>query len=132
VQTINVGDSCNECGNCATFCPTADAPYKQKPRFWLDREGFETAKGDAFHMVREGDELRLEATLDGARHSLVRNGATAEYRGPKAVVTLKPESWEIVETAAAGELTEGEAVDLTACATLIALLAAEPAVVFAK
>ena len=40
-QIINLGDFCNECGNCATFCPTNGAPYKIKPKFYLTRESFQ-------------------------------------------------------------------------------------------
>ncbi len=39
-QIINIGDFCNECGNCATFCPTSGAPYKVKPKFYLSKESF--------------------------------------------------------------------------------------------
>ena len=39
-QIINIGDFCNECGNCDTFCPTSDAPYKTKPKFYLTEESF--------------------------------------------------------------------------------------------
>ena len=34
-QVANIVDFCNECGNCATFCPTKDAPYRDKPRICL-------------------------------------------------------------------------------------------------
>jgi putative selenate reductase len=34
-QIINIGDFCNECGNCSTFCPTSGAPYRVKPKFSL-------------------------------------------------------------------------------------------------
>jgi len=40
-QIINIGDFCNECGNCTTFCPTSGDPYKTKPRFYLSEEAFE-------------------------------------------------------------------------------------------
>ena len=40
-QIINIGDFCNECGNCATFCPTSGAPYKTKPKFFLTKESFD-------------------------------------------------------------------------------------------
>ena len=39
-QIINIGDFCNECGNCDTFCPTSGAPYKTKPKFYLTEESF--------------------------------------------------------------------------------------------
>ncbi|MBC8174299.1 MAG: putative selenate reductase subunit YgfK [Candidatus Marinimicrobia bacterium] len=40
-QILNIGDFCNECGNCTTFCPTAGAPYMEKPRFFLTQETFD-------------------------------------------------------------------------------------------
>ncbi len=42
-QILNLGDYCNECGNCATFCPTSGAPYKDKPKFHIRAESFATA-----------------------------------------------------------------------------------------
>jgi putative selenate reductase len=39
-QVINIGDFCNECGNCTTFCPTSGAPYKDKPKFYLTEASF--------------------------------------------------------------------------------------------
>ncbi len=39
-QIFNIGDFCNECGNCNTFCPTSDAPYLTKPKFYLTKESF--------------------------------------------------------------------------------------------
>jgi putative selenate reductase len=38
---LNIGDFCNECGNCTTFCPTSGDPYKIKPRFHLTKESFD-------------------------------------------------------------------------------------------
>ncbi len=32
-QILNIADYCNECGNCATFCPTSGAPYLDKAKF---------------------------------------------------------------------------------------------------
>jgi len=42
-QVLNIGDYCNECGNCATFCPTSGAPYKDKPKFHLTVESYNSA-----------------------------------------------------------------------------------------
>ena len=39
-QVLNIGDFCNECGNCTTFCPTAGDPYKDKPRIHLSEQSF--------------------------------------------------------------------------------------------
>lgn len=42
-QVLNIGDFCNECGNCDTFCPTSGAPYKHKPKFYLTVQSFNEA-----------------------------------------------------------------------------------------
>ncbi len=39
-QVLNIGDFCNECGNCTTFCPTSGAPYLDKPKFYLTDDSF--------------------------------------------------------------------------------------------
>lgn len=41
IQVLNIADFCNECGNCTTFCPTAGAPFRDKPRFCLTKKSFE-------------------------------------------------------------------------------------------
>jgi len=43
-QVLNIGDFCNECGNCTTFCPTAGKPFADKPKFWLSIESFKKAE----------------------------------------------------------------------------------------
>jgi len=43
-QILNIGDFCNECGNCDTFCPTSGAPYKTKPHFYLTEGSFNSEK----------------------------------------------------------------------------------------
>ena len=42
-QVLNIGDFCNECGNCTTFCPTSGAPYRDKAKFHLSPESFAAA-----------------------------------------------------------------------------------------
>lgn len=44
VQILNIADFCNECGNCRTFCPTADAPYQVKPRIHLNKSSFDESE----------------------------------------------------------------------------------------
>ena len=39
-QVLNIGDFCNECGNCTTFCPTDGDPYQDKPRIHLSEQSF--------------------------------------------------------------------------------------------
>jgi len=56
-QIINISDFCNECGNCNTFCPTKDAPYKIKPRFSLTEKSFN--EEDNVYFI-SGNEIRFK------------------------------------------------------------------------
>ncbi len=68
LQVAVLTDFCNECGNCATFCPTAGAPYRDKPRLYLDRADFEAQQDNAFMILGAtaietragGETLRVE------------------------------------------------------------------------
>lgn len=51
-QILNIGNFCNECGNCNTFCPTNSAPYKEKPKFWLTKSTFELAE-EGFYLEND-------------------------------------------------------------------------------
>ncbi|HET6411042.1 MAG TPA: putative selenate reductase subunit YgfK [Anaeromyxobacter sp.] len=126
VQVLTIGDFCNECGNCDTFCPTAGAPYREKPTFWLTDEGFSNAKGDAFRLERDGDLVALSARVAGQSHRLLVRGGRAEYRSDRVRASLSALPWAVVECEPLGPLREGDRLDLGTCATLIALLAAEP------
>jgi putative selenate reductase len=127
VQTLNIADFCNDCGNCDTFCPAAGAPYKDKPRFWIDEEGYREAKGDAFRLTRKPAGLALEARLGGKAHSLEVQGDVAEYRSEQLTARLRTGTWILLDWKAQSVLPEGTQVDLTACATLVALLSVEKA-----
>ncbi|MDF1561192.1 MAG: putative selenate reductase subunit YgfK [Bacteroidales bacterium] len=47
-QILNIANFCNECGNCTTFCPTAGAPFRDKPRFYLTTASFNAAEEGYF------------------------------------------------------------------------------------
>jgi hypothetical protein len=68
----------------------------------------------------------VEARVAGRTHRLVRGDGAAEYQAGPFRVSLDPASWTVV-AADAGGAAEGEALDLSTCALLIALLHAEPA-----
>ncbi len=57
-QVLNIGDFCNECGNCSMFCPTSSAPYKEKPKFWLTLESFNKAE-EGYYLSRLKDKKNL-------------------------------------------------------------------------
>jgi putative selenate reductase len=59
-QVINIADFCNECGNCRTFCPTAGAPYKDKPKICLTEESFRAEPNGFFIGVCYDNEFSAE------------------------------------------------------------------------
>ena len=83
-QILNLGDCCNECGNCATFCPTSGAPYQDKPKFHLTSESFKTADYGYYFSA----ENRLEYKKD-QKHAVLEiddNGFIFENETFKAVL----------------------------------------------
>jgi putative selenate reductase len=71
-QILNIGDFCNECGNCATFCPTSGAPYRDKAKFHLTAESFDASPlgyrfsaGDRLDYKHDGRSASLATTSDG-------------------------------------------------------------------
>jgi len=128
VQILNVGDFCNACGNCDTFCPTSGAPYKDKPRFWIDAEGYSEAPGDVFRMSQSGGALILEARIGGLPHRLERCADITTYRSDILVVRFATGTWQLLGYESAGEIGEGCVLDLAPIAMLITLLGSASAV----
>ncbi|MBT7668503.1 MAG: FAD-dependent oxidoreductase, partial [Bdellovibrionales bacterium] len=75
-QTLNIADFCNECGNCATFCPTAGAPYIDKPRLFLSKEAFELESKNAFYLQRvTSNKTKLFYKKDGKSVLLAKSSS---------------------------------------------------------
>jgi len=47
-QVLNIGDFCNECGDCSTFCPTSGNPYLDKPKFYLTEMSYNAENENAW------------------------------------------------------------------------------------
>ena len=47
-QILHIDALCNECGNCATFCPYQGAPYNDKFTLFWDAEGYQTSAADGY------------------------------------------------------------------------------------
>lgn len=74
-QIFNIGDFCNECGNCAAFCPSADAPHSHKPRLHVSRGSFEAAVS-GYHFSRPG---RMEGKHGDRTQELRFDGEAFNY-----------------------------------------------------
>ncbi|MDH3533362.1 MAG: FAD-dependent oxidoreductase, partial [Gammaproteobacteria bacterium] len=86
-QVAVLADLCNECGNCTTFCPTAGAPYRDKPRLYLDRAEFEAQTDNAFMLIRQGDAWGMDARWRGTTHH-IDLGDEAENAAPYAAMRV--------------------------------------------
>ena len=73
-QVAVLADLCNECGNCTTFCPTSGAPWRDKPRLYLDREDFEAQDDNAYMITRSGETWAMDARRAGRTEHLELNG----------------------------------------------------------
>ena len=66
-QIIHVDGMCNECGNCAVFCPWNGKPYRDKFTLFRSAEDFEDSGNEGFLMTG-GDSVRLR--LDGREQTV--------------------------------------------------------------
>lgn len=89
-QVVNLADFCNECGNCASFCPTSGAPYKDKFRMHLSRGSFDAA-GEGAWFSGPG---RMEALLGRRRVTVSEKAEGLFVETPEVCALLSPESFE--------------------------------------
>ena len=71
-EILHVDRMCNECGNCAVFCPYDSAPYRNKFTLFLTRDGFDESTENQGFLPLEGRKVLVrldgkvfEADLDG-------------------------------------------------------------------
>ena len=68
-EILHIDRLCNECGNCATFCPYASAPYRDKLTLFKDIADFDDSANKGFvflddHTVRVRLDKVFNADLD--------------------------------------------------------------------
>jgi putative selenate reductase len=73
-QIVHLDGLCNECGNCATFCPHAGLPYRDKVTVFWTREDFDASTNagylplaDRTYLVRDDVGEVYEHTTGGDR-----------------------------------------------------------------
>ena len=66
-QIIHVDGMCNECGNCAVFCPYTGRPYRVKFTLFWTEEDFADSSNEGFLMVGE-DSVKIR--LDGQEQTV--------------------------------------------------------------
>ncbi len=91
-QIINIGDFCNECGNCTTFCPTSGDPYKTKPRLYLSEEAFE--QEDNCYLLGEN---HLIFKSNGKAKSLTLDNSKFVYSSGMNTVIFDSQDYSVVK-----------------------------------
>ncbi|MBE3573532.1 MAG: putative selenate reductase subunit YgfK [Moorella humiferrea] len=64
-QIVHVDGMCNECGNCATFCPYDGAPYKDKLTLFWREDDFNASDNSGFLLVSGGERPIFKVRLEG-------------------------------------------------------------------
>jgi putative selenate reductase len=99
-QVINIGDFCNECGNCTTFCPSSGSPYIEKPKFYLSRPSFEAdfesdfKKGLSAYFMEEHSIFKR---TDAKKVSLTENKDTYTYDSERIMARLDKKSFKVIK-----------------------------------
>jgi putative selenate reductase len=119
-QVAVVADLCNECGNCTTFCPTAGAPSRDKPRLYLDEDDFAAQSDNAFRLAAVEPRPAILARVAGATHRL-EVGAEIVYETPSLVLRLDAQRLSLVDARPNAPLEEGAAVPVGPLVTMLAL-----------
>lgn len=121
-QVAVLADACNECGNCVTFCPTADRPWRDKPRLYLHRGDFEAESDNAFMLIAHKGVRRLQARFGGETHELGENESGLHYGSPTESLLLDPESLTVRESEYHGGPSVEPSVSADRLGTMITLL----------
>lgn len=91
-QILTIGDFCNDCGNCTTFCPTNGSPYRQKPLFYMTEESFERER-NGYYLSRGA----LKFRGDGEVGVLKRTSDAYIYETEDVTATFEGDAFTIQE-----------------------------------
>ncbi len=96
-QLVHVVDFCNACGHCATFCPTAGAPYRDKPHVYLRQEDFaQAADGLFLEPPRPGGVRILRARRGGEGQQLRQYPDRLEFENRNCLLKLRREDFSFL------------------------------------
>ena len=118
-QIVNIADACNECGNCATFCPSAGAPYRDKPRIHRSRESFDNAP-DGYRLASPS---RLEGKRGGKAFSLAAEKDGFVFESDALIAHLDGGTLCATKVTLNGDVNEAALSGAVEAATLFRLLA---------
>ncbi|MFW5872164.1 MAG: hypothetical protein ACOCUT_03570, partial [bacterium] len=93
-QILNIGEFCNECGNCATFCPTSGKPYVNKPKLYLTEAAYKNESDNAISLMKNNSEVTLALKTKNAEYQLVGDLINKKYlfQAPQACLELEDDN----------------------------------------
>lgn len=93
-QIINIGDFCNECGNCTTFCPTSGAPYRDKPKFYLTSKSFNEVE-NGFMLSKLKEKTVLIQKVDNAISTLTKLDEKFYFENEKVKAVFESDNFKL-------------------------------------
>lgn len=64
-QIVHIDGMCNECGDCAVFCPYQGAPYREKMTLYWSEEDFNDSANPGFLLIEGGETPTFKVRLGG-------------------------------------------------------------------
>jgi putative selenate reductase len=89
VQVVHLDALCNECGNCATFCPWDGKPYRDKPTVFAAEEDFRDSANPGFFVAGGAGLLRTAAGTFPLRVTGPAGTAEAAGADPRALAVVR-------------------------------------------
>jgi len=94
-QFANYADACNDCGNCAIFCPEDGGPNAAKPRFFSSPESWRKHAGENGFYI-DWETRTIHGTLDGKSCALTLEAGTARFQTAAAEVEIRLPDHEVL------------------------------------
>lgn len=98
-QTLNIGDFCNECGNCRAFCPSSGRPYADKPKLYITRHFFAPEQNNAYFIENQ----RIEYRQNGQSWMLEERDDHYSFSSPVANFTINKASFALGDVQVIGD-----------------------------
>lgn len=118
-QILHIADWCNNCGNCNTFCPSADAPYKVKPHLFLSKDVFD-AEEEGFCLEHANGKSILHGKSKGKQTKLTREEGRLIYEFDKNRIVLDENKMAVIDHEING--FEGAEIQLNKVAEMALIL----------
>jgi putative selenate reductase len=120
-QVAVLTDACNECGNCVTFCPTADRPWRDKPRLYLNRDDFDAQTDNAFMLLIHDGGRGIQARSDGVLCQLMETEDRLQFTSPSLSLTMDSRTLAVLGLEARGGSFDAPPVRASQLAAMIVL-----------